>query len=308
MTRKSSAKPVPSAKGDNTSQHFNDALRALLNVVNKLYRDNPPLVIIVIYLSLMSFYILFKAINNTYIYSLVVTLLFMFLSICLYTKDKNSLNSIFSFSLGIFTAFTVAWNGPTFSIFFISFIILLIGILFIASIRAAATVEERLTTAANSYVSDFETNKKDLQEVKASVTKQGGLLSIEKTWEAIVFFAYQKVPKSRMITLVTGLNRIYTLTKVDTESLLVLMNNINLLSQTEDDLATNISVLKLYVLRGKSTPGNLVTILNDALHISIENDIDFVLFTDTILTYLSSGYTQAKIVEKLSTTCTKEAV
>jgi hypothetical protein len=202
--------------------------------------------------------------------------------------NKNSLNSIFSFSLGLFTAFTVAWNGPTLSIFFITFIILLIGILFIASIRATATVEERLTTAANSYVSDFETNKKDLQEVKASVTKQGGLLSIEKTWEAIVFFAYQKVPKTQMITLINALNYLYTVTKVETESLLVLLNNMNHLSHTETDLATNISVLKLYVLRGKSTPGNLVTILNDALHIAIENDIDFVLFTDTILTYLSS--------------------
>ncbi len=308
MTRTTSANPVPPAKGDNTPQHFNDTLRVLLNVVNKLYRDNPPLVIIVTFLSLMSFYILFKAINNTYIYSLVVTLLFMFLSICLYIKDKNSLNSIFSFSLGIFTAFTVMWNGSTFSIFFISFIILLIGILFIASIRAAATVEERLTTAANSYISDFETNKKDLQEVKASVTKQGGLLSIDKTWEAIVFFAYQKVPKRRMITLIDGLNYVYTVTKIDTDSLLILLNNMNHLSHTETDLATNISVLKLYVLKGKSTPSNLVTILNDALHIAIENDTDFVLFTDTILTYLSRGYTQAKIVEKLSATFTKEVV
>lgn len=308
MTRTTSAKPVPPAKGDNTPQHFNDALRALLNVVNKLYRDNPPLVIIVIFLSLMSFYILFKAINNTYIYSLVVTLLFMFLSICLYIKDKNSLNSIFSFSLGIFTAFTVMWNGPTFSIFFISFIILLIGILFIASIRAAAIVEERLTTAANSYISDFETNKKDLQEVKASVTKQGGLLSIDKTWEAIVFFAYQKVPKKQMITLIDALNYVYTVTKVDTESLLILLNNLNHLSHTEAGLTANITALKFYILKGKSTPSNLVTILNDALHVAIENDVDFVLFTETILTYLSSGYMQAKIVEKLSTIFTKEAV
>ena len=300
MTRTSSAKPIQPRKSDNTSQHFNDVLRALLNVVDKLYRDHPSLVIIVIFLSLISCYFLFRVINNNYIYSLVVTFLFMLLSICLYIKDKSSLNSIFSFSLGIFTAFTVTWNGPTFSIFFISFIILIIGIFFIASVRAAATVEERLTTAANSYISDFETNKKDLQEVKANVTKQGGLLSIDKTWEAILFFAYQKVPKHQMITLIDALNYVYTLTKVDTESLLVLLNNINHLSHTEAGLATNVTALKLYILKGKSTPSNLVTILNDALHIAIENDIDFVLFTDTILTFLSCGYTQAKIVEKLS--------
>jgi hypothetical protein len=307
MTRRSSATPMSPTKGDNASQHFNDTLRALLVVVNKLYRDHPSLVIIFIFLSLMSFYSLFRAINSNYMYSLIVTFLFMFLSICLYIKDKNSLNSIFSFSLGIFTAFTVAWNGPTFSIFFISFIILLIGIFFIASIRAAATVEERLTTAANSYINDFDTNKKDLQEVKAHVAKQGGLLSIDKIWEAIVFFAYQKVPKHQMITLIDALNYVYTVTKADTESLLILLNNMNHLSHTEAGLAINIAALKLYILKGKSTPSNLVKILNDSLHVAIENNIDFVLFTETILTYLSHGYTQEKIVEKLSATFTSKA-
>ena len=43
-------------------------------------------------------------------------------------------------------------------------------------------------------------------------------------------------------------------------------------------------------------------------HIAIENDVYFVLFTDTILTYLSCGYTQTKIVEMLMTTFTKEVV
>ena len=241
-------------------------------------------------------------------YSVVVTFLFVFLSICLYVKEKNTLNSIFSFSLGIFTAFAVVWNGPTFSIFFISFIILLIGIFFIASIRESANVQEKRTLAAISYISDFETNKKDLQEVKANITKQGGLLSIDTIWEAILFFAYQKVPKEQMITLIGSLNYIYTVTKVDTEPLFVLLSNMNHLSHTEASLQANIAILKSYILKGKSTPSNLVTILNDTLNIAIENDVDFVLLTDTILTYLSYGYTQAKIVEKLTATFTSGAV
>ncbi len=113
MARKPSAKPVPPAKddNDNTSQHFNDALRALLNVVNKLYRDHPSLVIVFIFLSLMSFYFLFRAINNNYIYSLIVTLLFMFLSICLYIKDKNSLNAIFSLGRAPLTGGKESYKG-----------------------------------------------------------------------------------------------------------------------------------------------------------------------------------------------------
>ncbi len=287
-------------KEDTVSRHFNNVLKSLLVVLDKLYKLNAPLVLFLLFFFLICFYFLFRAINSTYVYSLVVTLLFILLSISLYIKDKNSLNSIFSFSLGIFTAFTVTWNAATFSIFFIGFIMLVISIFFIASIRAAAKVEERMTTAANAYISDFETNKKTLQEVVRNVTKQNGLLSIDTMWEAILFFAYQKVPKNHMITLIDALNQIYTVTKVDTESLLILLNNINLLSQTEDSLTRNIAILKLFLLKGKSTPGNLVNIFNDALHVAIVNNVEFVVFTETIHTYLSYGYTQQRIVEKLS--------
>lgn len=154
---------------DTIPRVFNNTMGAFKAVVKKLYREQPSLVLFLIFFLLICVYFLFKAINNNYVYSVVVTLLFVFLSICLYVKEKNTLNSIFSFSLGIFTAFAVIWNGSTFSIFFISFVILLIGIFFIASIRAAGNVEEKRTLAAIFYISDFETNKKDLEEVKANV-------------------------------------------------------------------------------------------------------------------------------------------
>ena len=294
-------------KSDGLPKHFNNMMRSFLSVFKKLYRDQPSLVTIFIAIVLLCSYFLFKAINNNYVYSAVVTFLFIFLSICLYIKEKNSLNSIFSFSLGIFTAFTVSWNSPTFSIFFLSFIVLLTGIFFVSSIRAAANVEEKLTTAAISYIGDFETNKKDLQEVKASVTKQEGLLPIDTVWEAILFFAYQKVPKNQMITLISAVNYVYTVTKVDSELLLVLLSNIYYLAQNENELEVNAAILKLYILKGKSTPGNLVKILNDTLHIAIENNINFAIFTETILTYLSSGYARERIVEKLSAKFTGSA-
>ena len=104
-----------------------------------------------------------------------------------------------------------------------------------------------------------------------------------------------------MIALIDSLNHIYTVTKVDTELLLILLNNINHLSPNEDELLKNLTTLKYYVIKGKSTPSNLVKILNDTLHIAIENNIDFAVFTETILTYLSHGYNQQRIEEKLST-------
>jgi len=287
-------------KGDSPSQAFNDLLKSLKNVLAELFRVNPSLVITFIFILLICCFVLFRAINSNYLYSLFVTFLFIFLSVCLYIKEKSSLTAIFSFSLGIFTAFTVTWNGSSFSIFFISFIILVIGILFIAAIRAAADEQEKLIRAANFYMSDFETNKKDLQEVYERVKKQDGLLPVEKKSDAILFFAYLKVPKQHMVILIDALNYLYTVTKMDTELLQILLNNLYHLSDAENDLTSNIETLKLYILKRKSTPSNLVKILTDALHIAIENDIDFVTLTDTILIYLSRGYAQTSIVEQLS--------
>jgi hypothetical protein len=292
---------------DNSSQPFNDVVKSLGEVLKGLFSLIPSVVVTVVFIFLICVFLLFRAIDVSYLYSAFVTLLFILLSICLYITEKKSLNAFFSFSLGIFTAFTVPWNGSTFTIFFVSFVILVIGIFFIASIRMAAKEQERLTTAASSYIHDPETNKKELKEIYETVKKQVGLLSIENKQEAILFFAYQKVAKDKMIILIEALNFIYTMTKLDVDVLLVLLNNISYLSHTEEEFTLNKETLKLYILKGKSTPKSLVNMLNDTLYIAIENDIDFRSFTDTILTYLSRGYTQATIVEQLSKKFEKKA-
>src|SRR5258707_15877273 len=102
-----------------------------------------------------------------------------------------------------------------------------------------------------------------------------------------------------MILLITELSYLYPVTKVDIELLLMLLKNMHYISQTEEDLATNVLTLQHCFRKARSTPSGLVKLLNEALPIAIENEIDFVLFTDTILTYLSRGYAQASIVEKL---------
>src|SRR5258708_4253703 len=177
-------------------------------------------------------------------------------------------------------------------------------------IRPAANVEEKLTRAANFYISDFATNKKDLQEVVDIITKhkydKGGLLSTDKVHDAMLFFAHHKVPKSRMILLITKLSYLYPVTKVDAESLLLLLNNVNYVSQTEEDLTTNVKALEHCFFKARSTPSSLVKLLNEALPIAIENEIDFVLFTNTILTYLARGYAQTSIIEHLSRKFTKK--
>ncbi len=297
-------------KGNTTPQAFNDVLRSLLSLLDKLYKDFSALVIMFIFILLISVYLILRAINSDYTYSLSVTFLFMFFSLGLYFKDKSFLSAIITFSLGIFTAFTVTWNGSTFTIFVISFSLLLVILFLLECIRTAANIEEKLTKATIAYISDFETNKKDLKEVADIVAQQQrdkrGLLSTTMVYDAILFFAYHKVPKSRMILLITAHSYIYPMTKVDAELVLILLNNINYVSQTEEDLEANVLILQTSLREARSTPSNLVRLLNEALPIAIENDIDFVLFTKTILTYLSRGYAQASIVEKLSRKFTKK--
>ncbi len=300
-------KPI---KSNTTPQAFNEVVRSLLSLLDKLLKDFSALVIVFIFALFISVYLLLRAINSDYTYSLSVTFLFLFLSLGLYFKEKSFLTTIIAFTLGIFTAFTVIWNGSTFSIFVISFSLLFVILFLFKCVQAAASVEEKLTRAANFYSSDFATNKKDLQEVVDIITQhkydKGGLLSPEMVHDAMLFFAHHKVPKSRMILLITQLSYLYPLTKVDAESLLPLLNNVNYVSQTEEDLTTNLKALEHCFFEARSTPSGLVKLLNEALPIAIENEIDFVLFTNTILTYLSRGYAQANIVEHLSRKFTKK--
>ncbi len=297
-------------KGNTTSQAFNDVLSSLLGVLEKLIRDFSPSVIVFIFVLFILIFLLFRAINSDYTYSVVVTFIFMFLSLGLYFKEKSILNAIIAFSVGIFTAFTVTWNGSTFTIFVLSFILLFVILFLLECVRRAANVEEKLTKAAIAYISDIPTNKKDLKEVADFVAQQqrnkSGLLSTEKVYDAILCFAYHKVPKSRMIRLITALSYIHPMTKVDAELLLVLLKNINYVSQTEADLEANIRTLHQCFPDAQSTPSGLVTLLNEALPIAIENEIDFGVFTNTMLTYLSRGYTQTSIVEHLSRQFTKK--
>lgn len=308
MQQKQVQKPQ---KGDGTSQAFNDLVKSLLSLLEKLVRDFSAMVVVFIFVLFISVYLILRAIVSDYTYSLTITFLFLFFSYCLYFKDKSILNAIIAFSVGIFTAFTVTWNSTTFTIFVICSVLLSIALFLTNCIRLAADVEEMNTKAAIAYINDnIETNKKDLKEVADIIMHhkhdKGGLLSASKIHDAILYFAYHKVPKSRMIILITALSYIHPMTKVDAALVHPLLNNINYLSRTDGDLETNMQALHTYLRKAHSTPNDLVKLLTDALPIAIENDIDFVLFADVIMTYLSRGYAQTSILEKLSRQFTKK--
>ena len=307
MQQKQAQKPN---KGDDTSQAFNDLVKSLLSLLEKLVRNFSSMVVVFIFVLFIGIYIILRAINSNYTYSLTITFLFLFFSYCLYYKDKSILNAIIAFSLGIFTAFTVTWNSTTFTIFMICSVLLFIALFLTHSIGLAAEVEEKQTKAAISYINDIETNKKDLKEVADIIMHhkhdKGGLLSASKVHDAILYYAYNKVPKSRMIILITALSYIHPMTKVDVTLVHPLLNNINYLSRTDEDLETNIQALHTYLREAHSTPTDLVKLLSDALPITIENNSDFITFADVIMTYLSRGYSQESILEKLSRQFTKK--
>src|SRR5438067_11673556 len=102
MQQKQAQKPH---KGDSTSQAFNDVVKSILSLLEKLVKEFPALVGIFIFVLFISVYLVLREINSDYTYSLSVTFLFLLLSYCLYFKDKSFLNAIIAFTLGIFTAF-----------------------------------------------------------------------------------------------------------------------------------------------------------------------------------------------------------
>jgi hypothetical protein len=72
-----------------------------------------------------------------------------------------------------------------------SFGLLFITMFLLKCVADAANVEEKLTKATIAYISDTDTNKKDLKEVADIVIQQQrdkrGLLSIHKVYDAILF-------------------------------------------------------------------------------------------------------------------------
>jgi hypothetical protein len=60
-------------KANSSSQPFNDLLKSLLAVLDKLFKDNPAVVILCIFILLICCYTFFRTININYTYSLVAT-------------------------------------------------------------------------------------------------------------------------------------------------------------------------------------------------------------------------------------------
>lgn len=292
---------------DDSPKIFNDVLKSLGAVLSKLYEDHSTAIIVFTFIILLCIFLLFRTINVSYLYSIFVTSLFILFSIGSYIKEKSFLIAITSFSLGLFTAFTVTWNGSTFSIFFVSFIILIVGIFLVAAIKGAATKEELMTRAANFYLNDFATNKKTLEEVDKALNKLQGALPLKKKYESILFFSHHKVLKDRMIALLENLSQVYAITKIESEMLLILFKNVHLISRTDDEFLLNKKLLEMAFFKGEIIPQDLVDILNATMHIAMENDIKFGPFVNAILTCSSHGYSREHIVEEISKRFIKKA-
>lgn len=292
---------------DDSPKVFNDALKSLGAVLSKLYEDHSTAIIVFAFIILLSVFILFRTVDISYLYSIFVASIFILFSIGSYIKEKSFIIAITSFSLGLFTAFTVTWNGSTFSIFFVSFIILVVGIFLIAAIKGAANKEELMTRAANFYLNDFEANKKTLEEVDKALNKLQGALPLQKKYEAILFFSYHKISKDRMIALLENLSQVHAITKIEPEMLLVLFKNIHLISRTDNEFLLNKRLLEMAFFKGEIIPQDLVDIMNATMYIAIENDIKFSLFIDAILHCSSHGYSREHIVEEVSKKFPKKA-
>jgi len=278
-------------------------IKQLWNLLYKIYVDNRGTVALVILVVVALIFMIVRWINLELVYTLLVGLLFLMLSLCLYVRGKRVLDSLFSFSLGVFAAFAVNWNTSSFFIFLVLFFILVPFLFLISSIKVASSVEDILTKASSFYIHDkISKNKKELQEVREEVIKRKrvGLLSHIDMLNALLFFAFRKVPKSYMIVLIKELDLIYSVTSLDQRIIMETLSKVYYISgKNLKELNLNIKVLKGFIIESESEPSYLLEVLNNNIHFAIEKRIDFEELCKQISSFLHLGYGKKRINTEL---------
>lgn len=293
-------------RDDNSVKPFRTTLVEFKNTLKALFELTNNLAAVLTVLLLYLLNVVITAIDAGLVYTVTVALLFMLLAIALYGKSNNAAEALLSFSVGIFTAFTIEWDAPRFSIFLISFAVLSASIIIIKSIQLAANVQDNIINAAQFYggKKGYRENKERLGEVKNQVQKSLGrnLLDIESISRAILFLAYRKVEVKHMEFIIHDLAKIHISTNVEEEEILNLLYGTYVLSEyKETKYKENIEVISKYLIEGTASPRQIIATVNNSIGVIYTRNIDLDTACIKIMTLLNLGYTQKQITKNLDT-------
>lgn len=166
------------------------SLKALINVLQTLFKKMPILFLVLIYLIDLA--------SRGYIsagFSTISLLgvLILLISIVLYVSTKSFAETTLSFILGILTIYTIDWKTANITLFIILYLIYMIIVFYISCIRLGMRQETILTQAASKL--DMKNHKdvyKRLKRISQLSTTAQQLSIIDKS-EVVRYLAFRKV-------------------------------------------------------------------------------------------------------------------
>lgn len=273
---------------------YRETVRSLRATFKAVYASKPSLFVIIACALALSITQVVPVMHSTVPYSAVAALFFLLLGCVLYAK-KGVIEATVTFSVGMFTAFTVPWTRPYFIVFITAILIFTLLIILLSSIKLAADVQSMMTMAANFYGSgDHESNLKQLQVVYAA-GKPGETLSSLDRANAILFFAQRKVPADDMSSLFRTIFQISTVTQIDQTKVSTLLYKVYRAAEGPEEFDAYIALVEGYLLEGPASPEELVNSFIRTSFLLGTVFIDFQDYLTKLLLGIASGYEEERL-------------
>lgn len=174
----------------NKSKSLFEAIKALKDVTQTLFKKMPVLFLVLVYLidlGIRSY--LSAGWSTTYLLGLLILLI----SIGIYVSTKSFSETTLSFVLGILTIYSINWEEANITLFVILYLVYIVVVFYISAIRLAAKQENILIQAACKLdMSDYKNIYKRLKGISQKSTKHNQLSILDKS-EVIRYLAFRQV-------------------------------------------------------------------------------------------------------------------
>lgn len=282
------------------SKSLLEALRALGNVVQDLFKKMPVLFLVIIYLLDLGVRAYLSAGWST-IY--LVGLIILIISVGIYASTKSVAETTLSFVLGILTIYTIDWETANVTLFILLYLAFIIIVFFTSSIRLASKQESILIQAASKLdMADHKNVYKRLKTISQKSTKYGQLSIIQKS-EVIRYLAFRQVIIGEYEEAIRLVELIKTVCQIDLISCCEIYYGFYMYCYNKKPTPPNISreVEKMFdkVTTLTVSYTDFFNIFSNTKRVLVEEKLTYEKYVVEIKLYALKGYGSDDIIELL---------
>lgn len=194
-------------KKDSVPSSLNNSLKALGSLLKTLYKGMP---VLMITFTLLVIYLASLLGNNLSSMMLVLSIVIIICSICVYVKSRNYGEAVLALSAGLLTVYTVEWTKPLYISFIVIWVLFTLVVFLVSSIRLSSRLETIYLEASfslNGKSGEDKAVRARLQSISSSVNNS--ILSPTESAEVLRLLCYRKIPIEKMQISLKWVN-IYT--------------------------------------------------------------------------------------------------